>query len=94
MIGWFILAIILTQSIINLAIQARELIRIVKLWVRKRARAKKYQCDIEERDSKSQRDSLRSLLNRTSTSLVVFKLEQDARLLSPASDMVTPTNRL
>ena len=95
MIGWLILSIILTQSIINFAIQARELIRIVKLWVRRRARAKKYQCDLEEGvASKSQRDSSRLLLNRTSTSMVVFKLEQDARVFSPASEMVTPTNRL
>ena len=95
MIGWLILSIILTQSIINFAIQARELLKIVRSWVRKRARAKKYQCDLEEgMASKSHRDSSRLLLNRTSTSMVVFKLEQDARLFSPASEMVTPTNRL
>jgi hypothetical protein len=92
MIGWLILSIILTQSIINFAIQARELLKIVRSWVRKRARAKKYQCDLEEgMASKSHRDSSRLLLNRTS---IVFKLEQDARLFSPASEMVTPTNRL
>ncbi len=95
MIGWLILSIILTQSIINFAIQARELINIVKMWLRKRARAKKYQCDLEEGGevSKSQRDSSRLFLNRATTSLV-FKLEQDARVFSPASDIVTPTNRL
>jgi len=48
MIGWLILSIILTQSIINFGIQARELFIIVKSWVRRRARAKKYQCDLEE----------------------------------------------